>query len=278
MLNNTPANNPEFFKESLCKFDMLKEPPKLKDSLKGLPLGEVGLLVAPGATGKSFFVLNLLLACCGLTENHLVEKPMKVLYVSLEDRLSEINRRLYAYKVALDLTSEKLENTELDFKIIENKSADRLLVKGLKQKDNKFWQELDRTIKEGKYELVIIDTLIKTYSGYEENNNVDMSILLSHFGTIANDNNCSVLLLHHTNKGAIGQKGDINQGSSRGASSTIDNSRWACSLHLNNENTGVVCKSIKVNFAPPSEHEYIRGHKGALIMDGIEEEDFEDVA
>lgn len=278
-MHNNPVNNPEFFKESLNKFDMLKEPQKLKDSLKGLPLGEVGLLVAPGATGKSYFVLNLLLACCGLTENHLVEKTMKVLYVSLEDPLVEIQRRLYSYKIALNLTSEKLENTELDFKIIENKSADRLLVKDLEQKDNKFWQELNGVIKEGGYELVVIDTYIKTYTGYSENDNGDMSLVLSHFGTMAKNNNCSVLLLHHTNKGAIGQKNDINQGSSRGASSTIDNSRWAISLLSNNDNTGVICKSIKVNFAPPSEHEYYRGYKGTLIMDGIdEEEETENVA
>jgi RecA-family ATPase len=270
--NITTSNNPKFFKESLNKFDMIKEPPKISESLRGLPVGECALLCAPGGIGKSYFVLNLILACCGLTENHLVDKTMKVLYVSLEDALSEINRRLYAYKVALDLTSEKLENTELDFKIIENKSADRLLVKGVKQEDNKFWQELNGIIKEGGYELVIIDTLIKTYSGYEENNNVDMSVLLSHFGTMANNNDCSILLLHHTNKGALNQNADINQSISRGASSLVDNSRFVLSLSLSKLENNVICKSIKTNFSAPTCQEYYRGYKGALIMEGSEEE------
>ncbi len=197
-------------------------PKELNQTLLGLPVGEYGILVAPGAMGKSQFVLNLLLASCGLTENHLVNKNMKVLYVSLEDRLDDIKRRLYAYKIALGINKAELEETELDFKVIENKSAQRLVIKGVAQEDNSFWQELNNIIKKEKYELVIVDTLIKTYSGYEENNNVDMSLVLSHFNTMAIENQCSVLLLHHTNKSAINQNVEINQSISRGTSSVVD--------------------------------------------------------
>lgn len=279
MMNNNQANNPEYFKESLNKYALLEEPKELDYSIKGLPNNEVGLLVAPGATGKSYFVLNLLLASCGLTKNHLIDKEMKVLYVSLEDRLDAIKRRMNAYSIELKISKKKLDESPLDFGIIENKSAERLIIKGLPQDRNILWNQLSQKIKEGNYKLVIIDTLIKTYMGFEENNNADMSIVLSHFNTLAINCNCSILLLHHTNKGAIGKNADIDQSISRGASSLVDNSRFVLSLQRDKDDTNVICKSIKTNFSAPTYQEYYRGYKGALIMDGIdEEEELENVA
>lgn len=258
-----------YFKDSLNKSDMLNKPKEQNQTLTGLPIGECGILVAPGATGKSQFVLNLLLASCGLTENHLINKNMKVLYVSLEDRLDDIRRRLYSYKIALGINKEELEKTELDFKVIENKSAQRLIVKDVSQEENPFWKELNTIIEKENYELVIVDTLIKTYSGYEENNNVDMSLVLSHFNTMAIENQCSILLLHHTNKSAVNQNAEINQSISRGASSVVDNSRFVLSLSRNEDDTGIICQSIKTNFAPPTKCIYNRAYKGTLIIDDV---------
>lgn len=262
----------QYFNNQLNKFDILKRPQEQNQTLKGLPTGEVGLLVAPGATGKSYFVLNLILACCDLTSNHLIERPVKTLYVSLEDRLEDIQRRLYAYKKALNISQSTLEETVFDFKIIENKSTERLIVKGVNQKDNPFFQELNRLIEKETYELVIIDTLIKSYSGYEENNNADMAMVLSHFNTMAINNNCSVLLLHHTNKGAIGQNADINQSISRGASSLVDNARFVLSLSKNEYDTGIICQSVKTNFSAPTKCNYTRAYKGTLIREENEDE------
>ena len=266
-------NNTKYFKKSLTKSNILEEPPKKKESILGLPIGDCGILVAPGATGKSYYVMNLLLASCGLAENHLVKKQMKVLYVSLEDRIDDIRRRLYSYKMALDITQKKLDETEVDFKIIENKSANRLIVKGVSQEDNPFWQELNDIIKEGNYQLVIIDTLIKTYAGYEENDNVGMSLVLSHFDTMTIENQCSVLLLHHTNKGAIFNKTQT-QADARGASSLVDNSRFVLSLATNEDGLSITCQTVKANFAPSSSCIYNRDYQGALII----EEDNDDVA
>ncbi len=262
----------QYFNNELNKFDILKIPKEQHQTLKGLPLGEVGLLVAPGATGKSYFVLNLILASCGLTYNHLIQKPVKTLYVSLEDRLEDIQRRLYTYKKALNISETLLIETEFDFKIIENKSTERLIEKGVSQNDNKFFQELNTIIANEKYELVIIDTLIKAYTGFEENNNADMAMVLSHFNTMAINNQCSILLLHHTNKAAIGQNADINQSISRGASSLVDNSRFVLSLSKNEYDTGIICQSVKTNFSAPTKCEYTRVYKGALICEESEDE------
>ena len=53
-----------YFEKTLTKCDIFTQPTELDETLKGLPRGEVGVLVALGATGKSFFVLNMLLASC----------------------------------------------------------------------------------------------------------------------------------------------------------------------------------------------------------------------
>ncbi len=63
----------QYFKQTLTKSDIFTQPTELDETLKGLPRGEVGVLVAPGATGKSFFVLNMLLASChAVVKNHLI--------------------------------------------------------------------------------------------------------------------------------------------------------------------------------------------------------------
>lgn len=265
------VNNLKYFKDSLNKFDILKKPKEQNETLCGLPIGEVGLIVAPGATGKSYFVLNIMLACCGLTQNHLVKKAIKVLYVSLEDRLEDIQRRLAAYSKALDLNEEKLKETDLNFKIIENKSADRLIIKGIPPEDNELWQELNELIQEEKYELIIVDTLIKSYAGFQENDNPDMAMVLSYFNNLAIDNNCSILLLHHTNKGAINPNAEINQSIARGASSLVDNARYVLSLSKNKNDSGVICQSVKTNFYASTSQEYYRSYKGTLIMDEVME-------
>lgn len=267
------TTNKKFFENSLGVNDLLKEPTPINHTLKGLPVNECSLLVAPGAVGKSFFVLNLMLACTGLTQNHLVESCFDVLYVSLEDTLQDIQRRLHSYKVALGITEEQVKTMFYKFDIVENKSTDRLIDKSIPQNLNPMWQELNAKIQQGSYKLVIIDTLIKSYVGFEENNNADMSMVLSHFNNLARDNNCSVMLLHHTNKGAINPSNDINQSISRGASSLVDNSRFVLSLSKNEDNSGVICQSVKSNHTAPTSQEYMRDYKGALVMSDIEDLD-----
>jgi len=261
------ANNTHYFKKSLTKSDILKKPPAKDETLLGLPRKEVGILIAPGATGKSFFVLNILLASCELTKNHLVKNSLKVLYVSLEDNLDDIQRRMYSYKKALNLNETKLnENKELSFEIICYKGADRLISKKVEQSKNPLWKEFKQKIQDSNADLVIIDTLIKTYEGYLENDNPDMSIVLSYFNEVAIEKDCSILLLHHTNKGAINSDTQ-SQTDSRGASAIVDNSRWVVSLKKDEDESSIICQSVKTNFTASSNCTYNRRVEGTLIME-----------
>ena len=253
----------KYFNNTLSKKDIFTPPIPQDTTLLGLPRGEVGVLIAPGATGKSFFTLNLLLASCGITQNHLIHKNIKILYVSLEDQLDDIQRRLHSYQLALSLNeSSIIEETYLDFLITCYKGADRLIVKNLPQADNLLWQGLESNVKATKPDLIIIDTLIKCYEGYEENSNPDMSKVLSFFNELALSNNCSVLLLHHTNKGALHKDSTSSQVNSRGASAIVDNSRWVISLKKDGEDgDSVLCEGIKTNFISLPSQIYNREYK-----------------
>ena len=118
----------QYFKQTLTKSDIFTQPTELDETLKGLPRGEVGVLVAPGATGKSFFVLNMLLASCNaVVKNHLIVKPIRILYLSLEDRLDDIQRRLHAYMMGNLIMQSDIEKNENNFEIIAYKGSERLI-------------------------------------------------------------------------------------------------------------------------------------------------------
>lgn len=272
--NNINHESSSLFDGFLTKADILKELPPVDETLVGLPRKEIGVLIAAGATGKSFFVLNLLLASCNLTKNHLIvkkdDKNLKILYVSLEDRLDDINRRMNSYKEALHLDEKGLNKNDLDFEIICYKGAKRLISKDIPQNENELWLNLNKKVQESRADLVIIDTMIKTYEGYDENSNPDMSKVLSYFNEMAIDKNCSILLLHHTNKGSI-HNNSQSQTDSRGASAIVDNSRWVLSLKKNEDDTGIVAQSVKMNFTSSNTCNYKRWCRGSLLM---EEEDY----
>jgi len=263
--------NNKFFNENLSKKDIFALPKEQDNTLLGLPRGEVGVLIAPGATGKSYFTINILLSSCGLTQNHLVENEMKVLYVSLEDQLDDIQRRLHSYQLALWLTEDIVNEKALDFEIVCYKGAQRLITIGLAQEDNPLWINLVEKIQTTLPDLVIVDTLIKTYEGFEENSNPDMSKVLSYFNELALGNSCSVLLLHHTNKAAMHQDSPSSQTNSRGASAIVDNSRWVVSLKKEGDmGETVICEGVKTNFTQLPTQNYNRGYKGALVMEGLD--------
>lgn len=267
MSSDTPPKT--YFNQSLNKSSVFNTLNLPNETLLGFPKPGVGVLIAPGATGKSYFIMNIMLASIKLTDNHLVDKTkdIKILYVSLEDKLEDINRRLTYYKEALQLDKKMLNATGNDFNIVAYKGADRLINKIITQDKNPLWKELKNQIKSTKSDLVIIDTLIKTYEGYDENSNPDMSKVLSYFDELAEEEKCSILLLHHTNKGAIGAKNESSQADSRGASSIVDNSRWVISLRKDDKNKCVTCKAVKTNFTSFDEVSYSRKYKGTLIRE-----------
>jgi RecA-family ATPase len=203
--------------------------------LPGLPRGNLGLLSATGGTGKSFWVLQAMLqvTIAGLCNFNLAGAKFKpgdnrigsVLYVSLEDKLPQIRKRMQAVRGfwahGKDKTSWINESLQSGlFKILP------LSGKNIRLFDNPayFDQILDVANSMHHCRLIVIDTLRRSHSE-NENDNGAMSCILMAFEKLAEDSNTAVLLLHHESKGAANDK-NAGQGAMRGASALADNARW----------------------------------------------------
>lgn len=207
---------------------MLSTRPTIDFVLPGLGLGEVGMLVAPGAAGKSFWALQAAISMAtGIDLLHLNNmseyklKPGKVMYVSMEDSKLVIQCRLHdiadtfpalqrdAVLRAIDANLQIIEGNRGDFDLMENTS-----------------NGIDISVCATGRRLVILDTLSMCHVG-DENKTSDMAAVVGNTQRIARKNQCSFLVLHHAAKAAVlnGQM-DMQQ-ASRGSSALVDNIRCA---------------------------------------------------
>ena len=190
---------------------MMETPPPPLDFVIGSFLaGTVGILTAPGATGKSFFALELAIdIATGSNILGLEPKIGGVTYLMLEDALPVIEHRVHdigkhvapEHRERLDdnLTLMPCIGTRVDVEteaewIIEHCNRQR---------------------------LIIIDTLSKAHAR-EENSNPEMSALIVKLDRIALKTGAAVLFIHHISKGADGS----SQHAARGASAITDGTKW----------------------------------------------------
>ncbi|HGH0372788.1 TPA: helicase RepA family protein [Yersinia enterocolitica] len=185
--------------------------------LPNLAAGTVGAIVSPGGVGKSMLALQLAVQItCSVDLLNFGEYPTGlVAYLPVEDSATIIHHRLYALGKYL---------TEREQQIV----ADKLLVETLVGKcPNIFtasWNNLINEISKGR-RLIILDTL-RRFHQEDENNSGAMSKVIGKLECIAADTGCSIVFLHHSNKGTTTMGvGDIQQ-ASRGSSVLVDNIRW----------------------------------------------------
>ncbi|MEY2342930.1 helicase RepA family protein [Acidithiobacillus sp. IBUN Pt1247-S3] len=194
---------------------MVETPPEPLDFILGVygfVRVTVGILTAAGATGKSFFALQLAIDIAtganllgmGLTTG-------RVAYLSLEDHQNIVHHRTFAIGQHLDPTARaRLHPENLSILPCVGTRVDVEV------------EEAEIIARYRGYRLIIVDTLSKAHS-YEENSNSEMSRLLVILDRIARDTGAGVLFLHHVAKNADGK----SQHAARGASAITDNARWA---------------------------------------------------
>lgn len=141
---------------------------------------ELSVLAAPPRAGKSLFALGLAKAVA--SGGNFLDRPVKkgkVFYVCVEDSQRKIKTRLKAQ----DWTREEMKAVEE----IRNFTLDKL-------------PELVELIKEEKPALVVIDTLSRVRSDANSESSAEMGKVLAPLQDIASENNCCVLVVHHTRK------------------------------------------------------------------------------
>lgn len=207
---------------------MLGPRPVIDFVLPGLGVAEVGMLVAPGAAGKSFWALQAAIAIAtgidllklgGMGGYRL--QPGRVLYLSMEDGVEVVKGRLHdiantfpalqslAVLQAIDESLTIIPGTRGDFDLMTMES-----------------HGIDLTACASTRRLLIIDTLSMSHTG-DENKTSDMAAVIGNAQRLARSTRCAVLMLHHAAKSAVlnGQM-DMQQ-AARGATALVDNIRCA---------------------------------------------------
>lgn len=187
----------------------------------------VSALGAPGGSGKTAYAYAVALALvCGrdfLSEG--VYDPGNVWIYNLEDPRTELLRRLKAAMIGHDVSFADIEG-----RLFLDSGRDRPLVIAKVMRDGTVlaWPQVPELIKEIKardIHLLIVDPFVRSHR-VEENHNDQIDFVAALWAHIADQADCSILLVHHFKKGGL--SGDAS--AFRGASALIDASRAAVTL------------------------------------------------
>lgn len=195
--------------------------------LPGLEAGDVGSIVAAGATGKSLLALQILVACAGGADLLELGKAAPgwapgcadVMYLCAEDRQNIVWRRIQA--MAGRLTAEQKDAVGRHLHAVPLRGCGARL-------DDYEWRKAIEDGAAGK-RLVILDTLRRFHQA-DENDGTAMAELIMFMEQISAGTGAAIVFLHHTSKDAARSGTAGEQQASRGSSVLTDNVRWQVNL------------------------------------------------
>lgn len=191
--------------------------------IPGIALGgAVNIIAGKGGAGKSLLALQyaVMVANGSRWAHWQARKRGRVLLLNAEDDQMEIQRRLHGISQVQDrpepgwLFTANLRNLVLlaqtDGKPTETPLYDALL----------------RKAREVEAALIVIDPLVETHAGLDENSNGDMMRVMEALRALARDTGAAVLAVHHGRKNmAAGE-----QDSARGGSALVNAARCVVTL------------------------------------------------
>lgn len=210
-------------------------PPAPDWVIEGLEPGDVGILSAPGGTGKSMFCLSLAASVAGgqpLFGAWAVGDPGDVLYIYAEDKPSTIHRRLKALHQVSPLEPATIGQMHA---VGVRSAPPKLMVRGedrsgIARPQNPELAEIISRVKGyPNPRLIIIDPLIK-FHALDENVNTEMEQFLTLMTKMAEELGVAIILTHHVGKSAVLNGQSSTQQSARGASAIVDQARWQVAL------------------------------------------------
>lgn len=196
------------------------DPPQLDFIWPGFVAGTVGALIAPGATGKSFWALQAAMSvACNAPGGDTVRISPRhngpVVYMAAEDPEAALIQRVHAIGKHLNPQARQAIAENLAIEPILGKRLDVMSNAGIELLLNKC---------EGT-RLLVLDTLNRVHQ-LDENSNGDMARLVSRLEYVAAQSGAAVLYLHHVSKGSAQNNLVDKQQAARGASVLTDNARW----------------------------------------------------
>jgi RecA-family ATPase len=232
--------------------------PPLDFVLPGLLPGTFGLLVAPGATGKSQFALDtaVSLALGRPVAGGLFPAcpPGNVVFLAGEE-----SDRLFAERIRSLLSLDEQGSPGLHDNLILLPMAGESCILLADGRPTALYDEL-RAIAEGS-RLIIIDPLRRMHGG-DENSSSDMTQFVVVMEQLAKATGAAVLGVHHANRASAADVG--SQHAARGSSALVDGARWQLNLSRMDEKTAtqysisetermhyVALDFAKTNYLPP---------------------------
>jgi hypothetical protein len=188
----------------------------------------VTILAGKGGVGKSTMCWHIAAALAlGVSFGHwpAPTSPRKVLILSGEDDVDEIERRIIAACQVMGVDRSALKPNLM----VWNNTTIRMLQNDQntgKVSPLKLYAQVHKLARELDLGCVIIDPLIKVSQGFKESGNEDMEQVITHLANLAIDLRMSVLVCDHFSKGGLSS----DQGAVRGASSKVDAARLAITL------------------------------------------------
>ena len=239
------------------------EPSEHNFIIPGLEKGDVGIVAAPGGTGKSFLLLEIAMSVAlgvtlipGLTVNY--AGPVRVL--NFEERLQALKNRLIwiCRYFDVDFPSDRLLVSSLSnctLRLVDrNGNVNREYVSFLKKQA------------EG-MSLLILDPLRMCHFA-DENDAGAMSALVQVLKDIGEETDAGVLVAHHSSKASIlNGQGNVQQ-SVRGSSALVDAARLVITLSRpkNGESNLLELSWVKINSHPPIEPVTLMRVSGGVLV------------
>jgi hypothetical protein len=257
-------------------------PPPQRFVVEGLlPEPVTAAIVAPGSTGKSFFLLQLAASVTTGSPffGHAIPQPGGVLLLGAEDDRDEIARRLHAIADANGWPEWREERDLLGehfYPIARVGEENRITIReGADIVRNLQWiGEIISTANAiPNLRLIILDPVSRFRSG-DENSNEDATKFVEALELIRRETGVTVLCAHHAKKGSDGSEAD----GIRGASAFVDALRFAATLAVPREDAAkklglseeerrryVRFNVVKSNYRTDTESFWMkRGIRGAL--------------
>jgi RecA-family ATPase len=220
-------------------------PPEQRWVLDGfLPLGIVAALVAQGGAGKSQLLMQLAYSVAvgvPVAGNWAVGESGSVLMLCAEDGDNEIHRRVSRIHQQLGAAMTPAMRKQLMKNLLIRSmiGADTLMTEATRNGEVSRTQLAERLLLTANQindlKLIIIDPASR-FRGGDENSNAHATRFVQALEYLAQSTGATVLIAHHTNKGAINSN-ETNQTSSRGASALTDGIRWQMALTPLTQNT-----------------------------------------
>ena len=218
-----------------AKHLLAQTPPPQKFVIEGmLPEPVAAAVVAPGSTGKSFFLMQL--AACVTTGvpfmGQVIPNPGAVLMMGAEDDTDEMSRRLHSIAKEYEWDGDRLDLDLLGerFYPFSLVGKDNRLIKDGEREESRIQELIETAQAIPDLRLIILDPVSRFRAG-EENSNDDNTRFAEVLEFIRQQTGVTVLVAHHSRKGSNGDSVD----DMRGASAFSDALRFVATLARPNE-------------------------------------------